>query len=428
MAEPRDLVQLQALIAAGGPRGLICRGLGRAYGDAAQNAGGSVVSMLGIDQTVDVGWDTGIATLDAGLSIDQLLRITVPRGWFVPVTPGTRQVTIGGALAADIHGKNHHRVGTFGQHVLGFDLLTADGVVRHVTPQSDTDLFWATAGGMGLTGAILRVQLRLRRVGSAYMEVETARGRDLDDLMQTLEKADTRWPYSVAWIDAAAAGRALGRGVVTAGEHATAERVGRDDPFASSRALLVNSPSWVPNGLLNRASVRAFNEVVYRKAPRRPRTSVQALATFFHPLDVVGGWNRMYGSRGFVQYQFAVPFASGDLVREVLEGLQANRTPSFLGVLKRFGAGSPGHLSFPQQGWTLALDIPAGGSGLAELLDRFDRRVADEGGRIYLAKDGRTDPNLIQRFYPRLAEFRELKAQVDPDGLFTSDLARRLSL
>ncbi len=432
LLEPTAAGELKALLRAAAPagsRGVIARGLGRSYGDAAQNAGGSVVSALGLDRILAFDRVSGRLTAEAGMSLDALIRHALPGGWFVPVTPGTRFVTLGGALAADVHGKNHHGAGSFARHVDAFDLLLPSGEVRSLTAETEPDLFWATAGGMGLTGIVLRLTVRLRRVETGQMLVDTTRAPDLDSVMAALEAADAKQPYTVAWIDGTATGARLGRGVVTAGDHAPADAL----PHAPASPTFdppstLAAPGWVPPRLLNRISVRAFNEFWYRKAPRRRTGELQPLTTFFHPLDRVDGWNRAYGSRGFVQHQFVVPESSADVVRRVLERLTAAGAPSFLGVIKKFGPGNPGLLSFPRPGWTLALDIPADVDGLAELLDRFDRLVADVGGTVYLAKDGRMDPDLVDTFYPRADDFRALRARIDPSGTFVSDLSRRLSL
>jgi decaprenylphospho-beta-D-ribofuranose 2-oxidase len=359
----------------------------------------------------------------------------VPQGWFVPVTPGTRYVTIGGAIAADIHGKNHHVDGTFGAHVLGLELLTADGQVHHLRPDDEDAvaraLFWATVGGMGLTGVILAADVRLLPIGTSRMLVDTVRTKDLDDLMTRMVAADTTARYSVAWVDSVARGNRFGRGVLTTGEHAVIDQLPsslRDDPLGYDPSVIASAPPWVPPGLLNRATVRGFNEAWFRKAPAHREGEVQSIAGFFHPLDGVRSWNRIYGSRGFLQYQFAVPDSAGHLIGAALTKLQQVGAPSFLTVLKRFGPHNEGLLSFPTAGWTLALDVAAGVDGLAATLDSLDEQVIEAGGRLYLAKDSRASADTIAAGYPRLDEFRRIKSAVDPEGVFRSDLSRRLRL
>lgn len=419
-----------AAVRAAPVRGVLARGLGRSYGDAAQNAGGTVLDLTGSGAPIELDSVAGTVRAPAGASLDAVLRAIVPCGFFVPVTPGTRQVTLGGAVAADIHGKNHHVDGSFGQHVESLDLVTADGEVRTVGPHRDPDAFWATVGGMGLTGAVTSVTFRVTPVATSRMLVDTTRLADLDALMAAMEAGDARQRYSVAWIDLLATGRALGRAVLTAGDHAPLAALadGASDALAFAPRSLVTAPPWVPPGLLNKLTIRAFNELWFRKAPRERRDEVQTIGAFFHPLDGVQGWNRLYGAPGFLQHQTVLPFGAETVLRQVVERLATSGTPSFLAVLKRFGASSPAPLSFPMPGWTLALDIPAGVAGLPELLDDIDRRVVDAGGRVYLAKDSRLDPALLARMYPRLAEWRATRDRLDPAGRWRSDLGRRLGL
>ncbi|RVX47574.1 decaprenylphospho-beta-D-ribofuranose 2-oxidase [Nonomuraea polychroma] len=423
LARPRSVEHLSELVAAAaGGRGVVARGLGRSYGDAAQNAGGLVLDCTGLDTwTQDEA--SGLVTASGGVSLHDLMTALVPRGWFVPVSPGTRHVTVGGAIAADVHGKNHHRDSSFGAHVRSLTLVTADGTVRTLHPGDP--LFRATVGGMGLTGVIAEATFACVPVETALMRVDVQRTADLDETLATMEATDDRYRYTVAWIDLLAQGSRMGRSVLTRGDHLPRDD-GKESPAFAPGASL-RAPAWVPGGLLNRVSVRAFNEVWYRKAPRR-KTIVQGIAPFFHPLDFVEGWNRVYGPRGFVQYQFVVPFGAEDTLRDIVGSLSAHGTVSFLTVLKRFGPGSGGLLSFPMPGWTLALDIPVGQRGLDGLLRGFDRRVADVGGRVYLAKDSRLRADMMAAMYPELERWRRIKDEADPAGLFRSDLARRLRL
>lgn len=410
-------------------RGVLARGLGRSYGDAAQNAGGVVVEMTSRNRVLSVDTDTALVSLEAGVSLDQLMRLLLPMGLFVPVSPGTRQVTIGGAIAADIHGKNHHVDGSFGRHVVALDLLCADGTIRTLTPQSP--LFWATVGGMGLTGVVLRATVRMKKVESAYCLVDTERCSDLDDLMQRMAEGDHRYTYSVAWIDCLARGSSLGRSVLTRGWSAKFDQLParlRDHALDFRPKQLAVAPAIFPSGLLNRASVAAFNEAWYRKAPQERRGEVQGIGAFFHPLDGVAQWNRIYGPKGFLQYQFVVPFGAEETLRRCIQMLSDTGQASFLAILKRFGEPSPGYLSFPTPGWALALDVPIGAAILGGLLDRLDQEVLAAGGREYLAKDSRLPASAISRMYPRLDEWRDVRRAADPNGVFTSDLARRLGL
>lgn len=412
------------------PRGVLARGLGRSYGDAAQNAGGEVLDMTSLQRVHGLDLERGTVVVDAGASIDALIRLLLPFGWFLPVSPGTRYVTVGGAIASDIHGKNHHRDGSFCEHVPAFVLQTPAGERMDVTPQGRPDVFWATAGGMGLTGVILSATLQLLRVQTSHMRVVTQRTADLHDTMARMAAGDGIHRYSVAWIDCLARGRRLGRSVLLGADHATVE----DLPAPSRSSALVRSsprglaaPCWIADGLVNRMSVTAFNEAYFRRAPRKRHIAIRPLDRFFYPLDSVRRWNRLYGPRGFLQYHFVVPFGCEDAIRGALERLNNGGCPSFLAVLKRFG-GQQGMLSFPMPGWTLAFDVPATAPGLAALLDGLDLLVAEAGGRVYLAKDSRLRPELLEAMYPRLAGWRAIREQLDPDRVMRSDLARRLGL
>ncbi|MFE6848870.1 FAD-binding protein [Streptomyces sp. NPDC057686] len=430
LTRPRTYAEAEAAVRKCAGRGAIARGLGRAYGDAAQNAGGRVLDMTALDRIRTIDAVNGLVTCEAGVSLDRLMESLLPLGWFVPVTPGTRYVTVGGAIAADIHGKNHHQSGAFTRHVRAFDLLMADGTIRHVTPEDEPALFWATAGGMGLTGVVLAATIELLPVQTSLISVDTVRAVDLDDLMARMTATDHRYRYSVAWIDLLAQGASMGRAVLTRGDHAPLDALpprARRVPLAFRPARLPAVPRHTP-GVLRPSTVRLFNEFWYRRAPRERRDELQRIPAFFHPLDGLPEWNRLYGRRGFVQYQFVVGYGQEPALRRIVERISRQGCPSFLAVLKRFGEADPGWLSFPMAGWTLALDIPAGLPGLDTFLDGLDEQVVKADGRVYLAKDSRLRPELLPAMYPQLNAFRALREQHDPRGAFTSDLARRLSL
>jgi decaprenylphospho-beta-D-ribofuranose 2-oxidase len=428
----RDLDALRAAVKDLPGRGGIARGLGRSYGDPAQNGGGAVLVLRDHAHEAVIDDAAGTVTVPAGVGLDELLRVLVPRGWFVPVTPGTRFVTVGGAIASDIHGKNHHFDGSFGSNVERLSLLLADGTVRELSPTDGAELFWATVGGMGLTGLILKATVRLLPIATSRLSVDTERVGDLDTLLATMEAGDRYFRYSVAWIDPMARGRHLGRSVLTRADHATVDELRPQqavDPLAYAPRPRITVPPLVPGpGVINHTTIKVFNELWYRKAPRRRVGHIESIPGFFHPLDMVGAWNRLYGRAGFLQYQLLVPFGAEPTLREVLERFSASGAPSFLSVLKRFGAANPAPLSFPAPGWTLTVDVPTATRGLRELFHTLDELVLDAGGRHYLAKDAHTTPEAIRRGYPRLDEWRAVRASVDPAGIWASDLARRLQL
>ena len=429
-ASPQDAAALLDADPAGRP-GVIARGLGRSYNNAAQCGGGLVISTARLNRILTLDPDTGLATCQAGVSLEQLMMAGLPAGWFVPVSPGTRQVTIGGAIAADVHGKNHHAAGSFAGHVPSFDLLLPGGELRTVTQRDDPELFWATAGGMGLTGVITSATVQLTPVATARVRVDTVRTADIDETMAVLAEHDRTHRYTVAWSDSLARGQGLGRSIVTSGDFAdVTDLPDRDRPGALEFAPVsrIGVPGGWPAGVINRYTVALANEAYYRKAPRRREGELQDIGKFFHPLDGIRNWNRVYGPGGLRQYQYVVPFGQEAAVRRSFELVSGARAPSFVTVLKRFGPGDAGLLSFPMPGWTLALDFPARTPGLAELLARLDELVVAAGGRVYLAKDSRVPAELLGQMYPRLAQFRQVRTGLDPDGRLASDLSRRLGL
>ena len=402
------------------------RGLGRSYGDAAQLGGGVVISNRALSGLTNIHHNSHEISVGAGVTFDELLSASIPQGFFVPVTPGTRHVTIGGALAADVHGKNHHLDGSIARHIVSYRLVTPSGV-KVLSEHSTPELFWSTMGAMGLTGVISEVTMRMLPIETDQMVVDTDKFDDLDSLMNAMTEGDGRYRYSVAWVDCMSRGRSHGRGILTRGDHARASDV-ESVTLGAPKASRISIPNAVPMGLVNSLSVTAFNEMWFRKSPRHRDHELHSIPSFFHPLDGVEGWNHLYGRRGFVQYQFVVPDESADTIVRAIKFLAESRVPSLIGVLKRFGDPTDSPLSFPMRGWTLALDFPIGPTELPDVLRALDHLVVDAGGRVYLAKDARVDADMIPRMYPRLDEFRRLKASIDPRGVLTSDLARRLDI
>ncbi len=411
-----DVDALREAIALVGPRGAIARGMGRSYGDAAQRDGGLV-----LDLTRMTGWELdaerGEVTAEAGITLGTLLGLLVPRGWMLPVLPGTQHVTVGGAIASDIHGKSHGVDGTFGSHVRSLELLRADGEV--VTLEPGSDLFAATLGGMGLTGVIVSARIALAPAASGIVSVDTDRADSLDEVLALLAAPGGK--YRVAWLDLL--GTRPGRGVVTRAEPAADGPV----PGAVVRSRATVPARW-PGGVLRPSTVQAFNELRFRSAPRRARGVPETLGTHMFPLDALEHWPRLYGPAGFVQYQFVVPPGAEAVLERVIEHLRTARVPCYLAVLKDFGPANAAPLSFPAAGWTLALDLPRSAPLLAPTLDALDALVAEAGGRIYLTKDARTRPEALAAMYPRLGEWRAARDAADPDGRWRSDLAVRTGL
>lgn len=416
-----DVAHVSETIASAPPRGILARGLGRSYGDAAANAGGLVLDCSALDSLDITGTQV---TAGAGLRLADLIDRLLAQGLFVPVTPGTSQVTVAGLIAADVHGKNHHVDGSWGQHVTSLDLVDGTGTLRTLTPQQPE--FWATVAGMGLTGVITSATFTAIEVPSAMMRVTTRSFTHLDDVMNAMREADRSARYSVAWIDSVGLTGRLGRGIVSTAEHADVPSTPR--PVRSRVAGRRGVPATLPPGLLNSLSVGAFNEMWWRVQGRTRQDALQSIGSYFHPLDGVADWNRIYGPAGMVQYQFVVPDDAEELIGIALDRLRAAHAPSFLSVLKRFGPGNDAPLSFPMPGWTLALDLPAGNPQLPHALAELDALVLEAGGRHYLAKDAHMTHEAVVLGYPRLAEWRRVRDHFDPHGVFHSDLDRRVEL
>jgi decaprenylphospho-beta-D-ribofuranose 2-oxidase len=433
---PEKRSEVAAALTSGQQTSYIPRGLGRSYGDAALNENGGVIWPLRLNRFISFDNASGELECESGVSLAEILQYFLPRGWFLPVSPGTKFVTVGGAIAADIHGKNHHRDGTFSNFLQSIELVTPAGELMKCSPAANSEIFWATAGGMGLTGVILSAKMRLRRVESRFVLVDYYKAATLEDALANLEDSDERYDYSVAWIDALAKGKSLGRSVLMRGNHAPAAEL--PAPVRNLKSAGENNrgmptqPKWnlladFPSGTLNPWTVRAFN-FAYYAAHRTATKQVVSIEKFFYPLDAIDNWNRMYGKRGFVQYQIALPQSGArEGLRLLLDRLARSGRASFLAVLKRFGDSGPGLLSFPQRGYTLALDIPVS-RGLVPFLHELDRMTLDHCGRVYLAKDAALRPEDFAAMYPKLDSFRAIQRKLDPKRVFSSSLARRLNI
>ncbi|MDH4281777.1 MAG: FAD-binding oxidoreductase [Myxococcales bacterium] len=404
----------------------LSRGLGRSYGDASLPPGDQpdVLNTRFADRILGFDEDTALFRAESGLALSELNRLLMPRGFFTPVSPGTKFVTLGGMVAADVHGKNQHKDGNFGHHVTSLKMRVADGRVLECSPEQHEDLFRATIGGMGLTGHILEVELVMHRIPSQWIWQESRRIHDIDEFQEALEAAAPEWPYTMGWIDGLARGRNMGRGILMTGQWADAARAPVRAPRERFRpGLRFDWPSWV----LNPVTIRLFNELYYRKQWRLRSSGIVDHESFYYPLDAIRSWNRMYGRRGFTQYQCVLPREAGrGSARRVLEILTARGGASFLCVIKDFGRESRGLLSFPRPGITLALDI-AVRDDTQQLVDALNEQVLDEGGRIYLAKDSFTRREHFEAMEgSRLDEFRAVRDRWDPKRRFRSAQSVRL--
>ena len=394
---------------------------GRSYGDSCLNAGGVALDVRHLQNFISFDEETGLLRCEAGVSLAEILEVMVPRGWFLPVTPGTKFVSVGGAIANDIHGKNHHRDGTFGCHVTCFELLRSNGERLICSPEENRELFEATIGGLGLTGLIIWAEFRMKRIANPYIDSDYIRFGSLREFFEISRASDKDFVYTVSWVDILVGGENLCRGIFMRGNHNTSPEL-TTKPLKKPLPLAV--PVDFPSFVLNRLTVKAFNELYYRKQVPKQVHKVVSYDPFFYPLDSIHNWYRMYGRRGFLQYQFVVPFEHDyEAMREILGRIRRSGAGSFLTVLKTFGAiQSPGMLSFPRPGLTLALDFAYAGPKTLHLLDDLDRQIVQYGGAVYPAKDARMSAENFQTFFPRWKEFAQY---VDPK--FSSSFWRRVT-
>ena len=407
----------------------IPRGLGRCYGDSSLNT--NILSTLKFNRFLDFDREDGRLHCQSGLSLAEILEVIVPAGWFLPVTPGTKFVTLGGAIAADVHGKNHHGEGSFSHHVQFLRLLAPDGQIYNCSRTENADIFWATCGGMGLTGVILDAQFQLKKVETAYIYEESTKAKNVDELYKLFE-GSAHFTYSVAWIDCLAKGNSLGKGILLNGEHAklgdlkTEQQMKSPLVLPKKKKLIV--PFKLPSFTINPLTVKAFNTLYYAKAKSGQHQHVIDYDTYFYPLDGILHWNRVYGKKGFAQYQFASPpKTSYDGMVKILEAISAAKMPSFVSVLKTFGPGETGMIGFPMEGYMLALDFPIT-NRLFPFLDKLDDIVLDCGGRLYLTKDSRMKPEMMTKGYPRLPEFLAVKSKLDGGKVMQSLQSKRVGI
>ncbi len=387
---------------------VLAYGLGRSYGDVCLNNDGTLIVTSHLDRFISFDPATGVLRCEAGVSLAAIIDLVVPHGWFLPVTPGTKYVTVGGAIANDVHGKNHHLRGTFGSHVRAFELVRSDGSVRECTPTQHAEWFAATIGGLGLTGIISWAEIQLIRIGAPTLDVESIKARSLDEMIALMDESDASWEYTVSWIDCTQGGKTIGKGSFIRGNFEEQSRIKNQ-----GSNVLFDVPIVPPNWLLNRTSIKAFNTLYYHKQFSRSKRTRTSIDPFFYPLDVVGGWNKLYGKRGFLQWQCVIPYdGDASVMHHILSEIKRAGMASFLAVLKMFGdKPSPGLLSFPRPGLTLALDFGNDGVPLMRMLDTLDAIVADVGGRIYPAKDAHMSAEHFHTMYP---EASRLAAFLDP--------------
>jgi decaprenylphospho-beta-D-ribofuranose 2-oxidase len=416
--------ELRQLLKDNGP--FIPRGNGRCYGDA--SLGDTTISALKFDKILSFDTATGLFECQSGITLDQVLEVVVPKGWFLPVTPGTKLITVGGAVASDVHGKNHHVDGSFSNHIVEMDIVLGTGEGLTCSPVLHADLFEATCGGMGLTGMITRVKFRLKKIATSYIKQKQVKAENLQDVIRLFEEYKD-YTYSVAWIDCLKKGKHFGRSILILGEHATEEELPvkyRREPLKLPKKKSINFPFNLPSWVLNTFTVKMFNFLYYGKNFKKEINNVVSYEPFFYPLDAIQHWNRGYGKKGFVQYQFVVPLEGKQGLVEILERISSKGMGSFLAVLKVFGK-QESIISFPDEGYTLALDFPVR-KGLFEFLDELDKIVLQYGGRLYMSKDARMHPDVLKAGYPHLDKFKEIVHKYNPAGKVRSTQSDRLLL
>jgi len=428
LSRPESISSLKSSLNADKP--LLARGFGKSYGDAAVNPFGLTVLMERLNRILSFRNESGVVKCESGVTIADLIHTFLPQGWFPLVVPGTQQITIGGAIASDIHGKNHHRDGSFSQAVKGFSILLANGDIVNCSREDNADLFWATVGGMGLTGFILDVELSLQKVSSSYINSNLLKGRDLEHTLQLFDRLEPKYQYSVAWLDCLAPAKQLGRSILFFGNHAQFADLSPNEkasPFPSFSSGQLSVPFDMPSGLLNNTSISLFNQLYWLGHQQNENSRIIDCMKFFFPLDKLGSWNRFYGRKGFTQYQCVVNLSNGqEILTKILTLSAKHNMSSFLTVLKRFGP-ETGILSFPKSGYTLTLDLPIS-EGLLSFINSLNELVISGEGRVYLAKDAYLSPEYFKTMYPNYKKWQAIKSKFDPNQIFRSALSDRIGL
>ena len=402
-------------------KNIIARGQGNSYGDAALNLDGYVLLTERLNRLIAFDKANGTLVAEAGVILHDILPFITAQGWFLPVIPGTKYVSLGGCIASDVHGKNHHRKGSFGQHLLWLDLITADKTILRCSPQENADIFWATVGGMGLTGIIGAACIQLLPIKNQLMQVTHHVAKNFTQVFDYLNDTNIDDEYSVAWIDTLTDSR---RGIVMTAHHA--EEI---STIKTAKPHLLTIPGYFPAGIINKTSVKIFNKIYFKQQSQKFQPFIVHYADYFCPLDKIKNWNYLYGKKGFVQYQCVLPMSQAyDGIKTLLDYLQATKYPTFLAVLKCLGTASQGLLSFPMPGFTLALDIPLQDEQIFAVLDKLDEIVLAHHGRVYLAKDARMQSATFHAMYPNYPKWLAVKQKIDSNNIFNSSLARRLNL
>ena len=432
MASPKTINDITNIIINAQSQSIIARGKGRSYGDAAQLKEGKVLKLNNLKE-IYPNYKNQEVTAQSGATIEEILKTIIPQGYFLPVTPGTKNITLGGAIAADVHGKNHHHDGSFGDHIKRIKMINGLGEKITLKPYKEdsgkfNEQFWATIGGMGLTGVIIEATFSIIPIETSFIKEETNRFQRLEDLMQHMIIADNQYKYSVAWIDSMNNNL---RGVVTYGNHAQATEIKNKknkESLSFNPKPITNIPSLIPINLMNKIFIKLFNELWFRKTPKNKKITIQPIEKFFYPLDAIANWNNIYGKDGFIQYQIVVPDEHSKIIKKILMKLKQLNLVSFLPVLKRLGKANKSYLSFPIHGWTLSIDLPANNKRIKKALNEIDKEIQMIGGRIYLAKDSRQSADIFKKTYKSLNHWQTQKKILDPRNIFSSDIATRLKI